>query len=90
MMAFLHAFYVFGDGFSATKTKTGTGFRKQWKHIMVTTDVRLVEQELISDSTHIRAACTNWDIRDTYHVDMLMETDLAPQTQLNHTLQKLL
>lgn len=54
---------------------------------MVTTDVRLVEQELISDSTHIRAACTNWDIRDTYHVDMLVETDLAPQTQLNHTRQ---
>ena len=57
---------------------------------MVTTDVRLVEQELISDSTHIRAACTNWDIRDTYHVDMLVETDLAPQTQLNHTRQTLL
>ena len=63
---------------------------EKWGKIMVTTDVRLVEQDLISDSTHIRAACTNWDIRDTYHVDMLVETDHAPQTQLNHTRQTLL
>lgn len=58
---------------------------QKWGNIMVTTDVLLVEQELVSDSTHIRAACTNWDIRDTCHVGMLMETNLAPQTQLNHT-----
>lgn len=85
MMAFLNAFCVFGDGENdQNKNQLLETMRKN----MITTDVRSVEQELISDSTHIGAVCTNWDdIRDTYHVGMLMEGDLAPKTQLNHTLQ---